>query len=176
MAIKILAGVVVAIVAFLGFASMRPADFRYERSGVINAPPEKIYPFLSDFNLGSQWNPYEEKDLNMKKSYSAEQGRVGSSMSWEGNNQVGSGRLEITRLEPNDSVDIRLTMTEPMNMSHNVHYKLEPIESGTRFTWWQEGQNNIIGKVMTVVIDCDKMFGEDMEKGIAKLKKVVEVN
>ncbi|RYZ91338.1 MAG: hypothetical protein EOP04_00880 [Proteobacteria bacterium] len=175
MAVKILVGIVVLIAGFLGFASTKPANFRYERSGIIQAPADKIYPFLSDFNLGSQWNPYEEKDLNMTKTYSPEQGKVGSSMDWSGNKDVGAGNLQIINLVPNESVDIKLTMTEPMTMSHMVHYKLEPVGEGTKFTWWQEGQNGLFGKVMTVVIDCETMFGEDMEKGIAKLKTVVEV-
>lgn len=174
MLVKVLVGLVVFIVAFLGFASTRPEKFHYERSGVINASPETIFPFLTNFQLGSQWNPYEEKDLNMTKNYSGEPGTIGSKMEWSGNPDVGAGTLELVSMVPNESVDIRLTMTKPMEMSHMIHYRLAPEASGTKFTWWQDGENNLVGKIMTIIIDCDKMFGTDMEHGIAKLKKVVE--
>jgi hypothetical protein len=37
-----------------------------------------------------------------------------------------------------------------------------------------DGENGFLGKLMTTVIDCDKMIGGQFEEGIANLKKVVE--
>jgi len=59
---QILLGVVVVVAVFLAYVASRPDKFYYERSGVINAPPEKIYPYLSDFKLGHEWSPYEKMD------------------------------------------------------------------------------------------------------------------
>jgi len=36
------------------------------------------------------------------------------------------------------------------------------------------GQNNFVGKAMSVVFDFDQMIGADFEAGLASLKTIVE--
>ena len=45
----VLAVIAVGIVGILAYAATRPDDFRVQRSAVIKAPPEKIFPFINDF-------------------------------------------------------------------------------------------------------------------------------
>ncbi|MNT20987.1 Polyketide cyclase / dehydrase and lipid transport [compost metagenome] len=166
--------VVVLIVAFVAFILTRPPKFRYERSGIINAPPEKIFPYLSSFAKGSEWSPYEKVDPNMKKNIIGPDGQVGTVMEFDGNKDAGSGKLEFLRIQPNESVDIKLTMIKPFNAENLVQYTLTPEGTGTKFTWSMSGENGFFGKLMTVMIDCDQMIGGQMEKGIASLKTLVE--
>lgn len=174
MAKKIILGVVAALVLLLGFVATRDGHFNYERSGVINAPAAKIFPYISDFKLGSEWSPYEKKDLQIKKSYFGQTGQVGSGMEFAGNHEVGAGRLEMTGIALNQSVDIRLTMLKPFKGENMVHYKLAPEGTGTRFTWSMDGDGGFMGKLMTVLIDCEKMVAGDFEKGIENLKVLIE--
>ncbi len=95
MALKILGTLFLALVIFLIYVSTRPGHFSYERSGVINAPADKIFPYLSNFKMGSQWSPYEKMDLSMKKTFLGQDGQVDSVMEFEGNKDVGSGKLEM---------------------------------------------------------------------------------
>lgn len=171
---KIMIGVGVVLVCFFLYVTTRPSYFNYERSGVINAPAHKIYPYISQLRLGEQWSPYEKKDPQMKKEFIGEDATVGTVMTFAGNKEVGAGSLEILSLEPNSSVDLRLIMTEPMNADHKIHYRLTPVENGTRFTWSMEGDGGFLGKLMTVLIDCEAMIGGDLEKGIENLKALVE--
>jgi uncharacterized protein YndB with AHSA1/START domain len=174
MVINIIVGLVIILGIFAFYVSKQPKQFTYERSGLIMAPAEKIFPYLSNFKLGHLWSPYEQADPNMVKAFNGIDGAVGSSMDFKGNNKAGSGRLEIMSLDPNKRVKIKLTMTAPIKAENFVIYTLTPEAGGTRFSWSMEGNSNFIGKLMTVVIDCEKMVAGQFSKGIENLKKVVE--
>lgn len=173
---KVLITVIVVIAVFLAFVSTRKSQFRYERSGVINAPADKIYPYLCDFKKGLLWNPFAQKDPNMKSSFSGPEAQVGSVMEFNGNREAGSGKLEITKMIPNQTVEMKLTMTSPFNAENLVHYELTPEGNGTRFSWAMEGDGGFMGKLITVFMDCEKMIAGEFEKGIAQLKTIVEKN
>ncbi|MBL7716298.1 MAG: SRPBCC family protein [Bdellovibrionales bacterium] len=171
---KILLGLVVVTIAFMGYVATRESKFRYERSGVINAPAAKIFPYISNFKMGSLWSPYEKVDPNMKKNFVGPDAQVGSMMEFDGNMEAGSGKLEITKMVPNEMVEIRLIMTKPLYADNTIEYRLSPDGAGTRFTWAMSGDGGFMGKLMTLLIDCEKMVGDQFTQGIQSLKAVVE--
>ena len=52
MLLKISAALGVLILLFLAYVSTREGKFRYERSGLIAATPEDIYPYISNLKMG----------------------------------------------------------------------------------------------------------------------------
>ena len=171
---KILLGVVGVLVLFLIYVSTRSGAFSYERNGLIKAPPEKIFPYLNNFKMGAEWNPYEKKDPNMKKTYSGPTEGPGSIMEFEGNSEVGSGKLEIQREIPNSSVALQLEMTKPVHGLNLIEYMLKPEGENTRFIWTMSGNGGFPMKLMSVFVDCEKMVTADFEVGIQNLKTLVE--
>ncbi|MES2803812.1 MAG: SRPBCC family protein [Bdellovibrionota bacterium] len=171
---KALLSLGVVLVLFLGFVSTREGQFNYERSVVINAPADKIYPYISNFKLGSQWNPFDQKDPNMKRTFLGNDGEVGSAMEFEGNSEAGSGKLDMLSLVANTEAQIRLTMTKPFNAENLIIYKLTPEGEGTRFTWTMSGDGGFLGKLMNTLIDCEKMVTDEFEKGFQNLKVIIE--
>src|SRR4051812_2951429 len=115
MPIKIALSLLAAVLLFLGYVSAKSGQFHYERSGVINAPAAKIFPYVSNFKMGGFWSPYEMKDPHMKRNFVGIDGQVGSGMEFEGNSEAGSGKLEILNIVPNQLVEIRLLMTKPFS-------------------------------------------------------------
>lgn len=170
---KILLGITALVLAFLGYVSSRPSNFHYERSGLIQASPEKIYPLLSQLHRGAEWSPYEKLEPEMKKSFTGADGAVGSTMLFE-SSASGSGKIEVLRLVPNEAVDLRLTMLKPFYGENLVEYRLAPEAGGTRFTWTMSGEGGFFTKLMSTLVDCDKMIGGQFEQGIQNLKQVVE--
>ncbi len=171
---KIGLGLVVVLVLFLGYVSTRDGNFRYERSGVINAPAEKIFPYLVSFKMGSQWSPYEKVDPNMKHVFSGPEGQAGSVLEFDGNRDAGSGKLEILKVIPNQLVQIQLTMIKPFHGENFIEYKLTPEGTGTRFSWSMSGNGGFLGKLMATFIDCEKMIAGQFTTGINNLKTLVE--
>jgi hypothetical protein len=174
MIVKIVLVVFVLLAGFLGFVSTRPSKFRYERSGLIQAPADKIYPYIRHFKNGALWNPFAQKDPNMKSTFSGVDGQVGAIMTFDGNREAGAGQLEILQLDPPHSVDIKLTMTSPFHAENLIQYRLTPEGSGTRFNWAMSGDGGFFGKLISVFINCEKLVAPDLEKGIAQLKTIVE--
>lgn len=174
MAKKIVIALAVLLVAFLGYVSTRESKFRYERSGLINAPAEKIYPYLSQLKLGAEWSPYEKKDPDMKRGFQGTDGTVGAIETFDGNKDVGAGQLEILKLVPNELVELKLTMTKPFRGENIVEYRLTPEGGGTRFTWAMHGDGGFLTKLVSVFMDCEKMVSEDFERGIANLRALAE--
>lgn len=165
---------VTLVAVFLVYVATREGEFRYERSGVINASPENIFPYISNLRMGGLWSPYEKKDLNMKKIFTGEDGQVGSALDFDGSADAGSGKLEILKVVPNEAVKIRLLMTKPIAAENLVEYTLTPEGSGTRFTWVMSGDGGFLGKLVNIFIDCEKMVADDFVVGIENLKTLIE--
>lgn len=166
--------IAVVLVVFLVYVSTRDGNFKYERSGVIEAPVDQIFPYISNFQLGKEWSPYEQKDPNLKRTFKGNDGQVGSVMEFSGNSEAGSGSLEILKLVPNELVEIKLIMTAPIRAENLIQYRLTPEGTGTRFTWVMSGNGGFLGKLINVIMDCEKMVTKDFALGIENLKRVVE--
>ena len=163
-----------AVIGFLVYVQTRPAEFKYVRSAVIQATPEKIFPYLSQFKRANAWLPYNKKDPHTKYTYSGATEGVGQIMEFAGNPEVGKGRLEMLKVVSNSLVEIKLTMLEPIQGENIIQYLLTPeAPSETRFKWTLTGSGGFISKLMGVLIDCEKMVAADFEKGIQDLKILV---
>ena len=171
--------VVVALVAVfagavLAYAATKPDVFRVQRALDISAPPEKIYSILIDVRRSAEWSPYEKKDPDMKRSYSGAASGKGMIYEWDGDKNVGAGRIEIVEATPPNKITLKLDMLRPFNASNMVDYRIEPNGNATRVSWDMQGPMPFPAKVMSVFVDMDKMVGKDFEQGLADLKTVAE--
>ncbi len=162
------------VVLFLAIAATRPAAFVCERSIVIAAPAQAIYPHIDNFHNWRAWSPYEKLDPNAKHTYSGPESGVGAAMTWSGSSKMGEGSTTITRTMPNQHIDIKLVMVRPFACTNDVQFILDPHPSGTKVTWHMAGHYNLISKAMEMVINMDKMVGKDFEHGLQLLKSLVE--
>jgi uncharacterized protein YndB with AHSA1/START domain len=172
---KIALAVVFIIAGVLVYAALQPNTFLISRSVSINAAPEKIYPYMSDFHKGDLWSPYEKKDPTMKRTFSGAPSGKGAAYEFAGDKKkVGSGRLEIIEAVPPAKVVLTLDLTEPMKGRNIVEYTLEQKGQTTHVTWSMGGTNNYLSKLVCTFINVDKMVGGDFETGLANLKALVE--
>jgi uncharacterized protein YndB with AHSA1/START domain len=165
---------VAAIAGVVVLASQRPDTFRIERTTVINAPPEKIFPLINDMRSWSAWSPYEKKDPDMKRTFSGAAMGKGSVYEYEGDKNIGKGRLEITESTPPSKVVIDLKFLEPFKANHTAELTLEPQDDGTKVTWAMYGPAPLMAKVMHMFFNMEKMVGDDFAAGLANLKALAE--
>ncbi|MDX2223695.1 MAG: SRPBCC family protein [Rhodospirillaceae bacterium] len=163
-----------AVAGLLVYAATRPDTFRVSRATVIAAPAEAIFPLINDFRGWASWSPWETKDPAMKKSLSGAERGPGAAYAWEGNNDVGSGRMEITESTPQRRVVIDLSFTRPMKARNTVELALEPEAGGTRVDWVMHGPSPFMSKLFGIFVNIDRMVGKDFEAGLAKLKALAE--
>ncbi len=166
--------VVVLIAGVLAFAATRPDAFRVERSVTIKAPPEKIYPYIDDFNRWSVWSPWEKLDPAMKRTFSGAPAGKGAVYAWQGNGKVGEGRMEILESSPSSKLLIKLDFIKPFEGHNTAEYTLVPAGDSTRVTWAMYGPAPYISKLMGVFVSMDSMIGKDFEAGLANLKAAAE--
>jgi carbon monoxide dehydrogenase subunit G len=163
----------VIIAAFLIFAATRPDTFRVERKLLIKAPPEKIQAGIDNFQRWQAWSPYEKKDPAMKRSYSGAASGVGAIYGWEGDANVGSGRMEVLSSTPKE-IRIKLDFLKPFEAHNTAIFTLAPQTDGTEVTWAMEGPVPYFAKIIHLFFNMDKMVGGDFAAGLADLKIVVE--
>jgi hypothetical protein len=165
---------VVLLLALLAFAATKPDTFRVQRTATINASPERVFPFLNDFHHWGSWSPWEKLDLAMQKTHSGSPSGHGAIYEWEGNKQVGKGRMEITKSLPSSHLVIKLDFFKPFEAHNTAEFALAGQGGGTNVTWSMTGQQPFMFKVMSLFMSMDKMIGKDFEAGLANLKGISE--
>jgi hypothetical protein len=165
---------VVAVVVVLALAATKPDTFTVKRTAVIKATPDKVFPLIDDFRNWTQWSPWEKRDPNLKRTYGGAPSGKGATYGWEGNRNVGSGRMEIVDTAPPGKVIIKLDFITPFE-GHNVaEFTLTPQGDATNVLWEMRGPTPFIGKIMHVFMNMDKMIGDDFEAGLAAMKAAAE--
>ena len=165
---------VLVVVAVLIYAATKSDTFRTERKATIKAPPEKLFPLINSLSQWPQWSPWEKLDPNMKRMPSGPDSGVGAVYAWEGNNKVGSGRMEITESIPSSKIVMKLDFFKPFEAHNTAEFTLETKSDSTEITWAIFGPQAYFFKVMGTLVDCDKMVGKDFEEGLGNLKGIAE--
>lgn len=173
---KILAGLGLILVIFIIIAALKPEDYVIKRDITIHAPPEAIFPYLENAKKGDSWAPWREIDTQMKMNYSGPEKGVGSTSHWESEGQMGTGKAEIVSVIPNKSVKIAISYSKPMEMHQDSEFILSPKGEATQMTWVVSGKQPFIGRLMCTLMfmNMDSYVGGMFEKGLGKLKSVVE--
>ena len=170
---KILYVVLALVVIYFVLCLVGPSVIKVERSVSMNASADAIKSQITDYNVFNSWSPWAEKDTAMKITIEGQAGTVGHKYTWEGNKDVGKGTMELTSI----SAD---TVAEKLDFAgkgvSDVFFILKPEGTATNFTWAMNMNVPFFGRGMMLFFkgQMDKMLGGDFEKGLAKLKAVVE--
>jgi polyketide cyclase/dehydrase/lipid transport protein len=170
--------IAIAIAIVLILAATKPDSLRVQRATTVKAPPEKIFPLINDFHQWGTWSPYETKDPAMKRSYSGAAEGKGAVYGWEGNKNVGSGRMEILETSVPTKIIIKLDFFTPFEGHNTAEFTMLPQGDATNVTtnvtWLMRGPAPFMTRVMQVFINLDNMIGKDFEVGLANLKRLTE--
>jgi uncharacterized protein YndB with AHSA1/START domain len=165
---------VIVVAAVLGVAATKPDAFRVERTASIKAPPEKIFALINDLHGWGAWSPYEKKDPAMKRTFSGPASGKGAVYEWDGNKNVGKGRMEITETSPPSRILIKLDFISPFEGHNTAEFTMVPKGDATSVSWAMDGPAPFVSKIMQVFINLDSMIGKDFEEGLANLKTLAE--
>jgi hypothetical protein len=166
----------IAIVIVLALALAKPDTFSVQRSAVVQAPAERIFPLVNNFHEWAHWSPWENRDPAMKRSFSGAESGKGAVYAWDGNKNVGSGRMEILAASSPSKITIKLDFFKPFEGHNTAGFTFAPEHgaSATNIVWVMHGPSSFMSKVMQVFMNLDAMIGRDFESGLANLKKLTE--
>jgi uncharacterized protein YndB with AHSA1/START domain len=170
--IAIVLGLLIA--ALLIYAATKPDSFRIERSTTIKAPPEKVFALINDFHQWEAWSPWEKIDPALKRTYSGAPNGKGAVYEWDGNKDIGQGRMEITESTPASKVALKLDFVKPFEAHNMVDFTLATQGDSTTVTQAMYGPSPYISKLMTTFFSMEKMVGGKYEEGLANLKALAE--
>ena len=169
-----LAAVAAVVVVFLIVVAMQPDDFRIERSATMRAPAPAAFAQVNDFQKWQAWSPWEKVDPQLKRQYEGPKAGTGAVYAWQGNKDVGEGRMTITDSRPGELVRIKLEFFKPFAATNTAEFSFKPSGDSTAVTWTMTGQNNFLSKAICMFVSMDKMVGGMFEQGLTQMKSIVE--
>lgn len=170
----ILIAVVILVLLLVLIIARRPDRFVVSRSAVIHAEVPVVFAEVNDLHRWEAWSPWVKLDPNAKLTYEGPSAGVGASQSWDSSSgQVGAGKMTIVESRTGEFIGIRLEFFRPFVATNTAEFSFAAENSGTRVTWSMHGINSFVGKAVSLFIDCDKIVGEQFEKGLANLNSIV---
>ncbi|MCE3242134.1 MAG: hypothetical protein K0Q83_2641 [Deltaproteobacteria bacterium] len=171
---KILMVIPIVVIVFAGIVARRRSEFRVARTAKMRAPASAIFAQVNDFRNWEAWNPWGKLDPAMKQTYQGAPAGTGAVYTWNGNKEVGEGRMTISESRPNDLIRINLEFFRPFAARNIAEFTFRPEGDQTAVTWSMSGKNNFMAKAIHLFMNMDKMIGIQFEQGLAQMKSVVE--
>jgi uncharacterized protein YndB with AHSA1/START domain len=163
---------VVLVSALVAVGLMMPSSYRVERTTLINASTDKVYGLIADPREWKKWSVWNQRDPNMKITYSGTTSGAGAKWAWESKSE-GSGSMTFIQAEPNRVIEYALAFPD-MGMSSRGTLTLSGEGSGTKVSWTNEGDVGKNPLMHLFVPFMDGMVGPDFAAGLANLKALAE--
>ncbi len=167
--IGIILGLIIVLVLVLGLIA--PKTITTEKSILINAPREVVFPHLQYFEKQKAWSPWIERDPNMKSEIIGTDGSVGAVNRWESKTE-GNGEQEVTALVPNERMETHIRFKGQGEA--DAFMAAADADGGTKITWGFSSTTPYPMNVMNLFMDIAGMVGKDYEAGLNKLKAMIE--
>jgi Polyketide cyclase / dehydrase and lipid transport len=169
--------VILCIVALpFVIAPFTSKQFKLEREVLINKPKQTVFDYLKYLKNHDNFTVWASTDPKMKKEYTGTDGMVGFSSAWESNHKrVGHGKQTITAIKDGEEVAMQIHFLKPWDNVANAYFKIESAgDNQTKVKWGIYNDVKYPMKVMQLFMNMEKMIGKDFDKGLAKLKEVME--
>ena len=170
---KIFLAIVIFIILLVIVAFFLPMNYHVERSTVIKGDKALIYDLTSNLNKWDIWTPWtKKKDSTAVFELIGPDGQVGTMRKWDGK-VIGNGQMTLTQLIPGELVGYDLSFQKGKYNSKGK-VSIEAKGDSAKVSWTDEGNlgYNPISRYMGLFMA--KMMDPEFDKGLAKLKKVVE--
>jgi effector-binding domain-containing protein len=169
---KIFFTIIIILVLLLVVALFLPKTYHIERSTLIKGNKAMIYDLTSNLGKWDLWAPWKALDSAAVYELVGTDGKVGTLRKWDGK-VVGNGQMTLTQLVPGELVAYDLSFQHGKYTSKGT-MKIEAAGDSNKVSWSDDGDlgYNPIARYMGLFMG--KMLIPDFDKGLAKLKKVVE--
>jgi len=163
------------IALFLIAALVMPKDYAVEKEIVINKPKAEVYDYLESLKNQNNWSVWAKLDPNMKMNFKGTDRTVGFTYFWEGNDDVGKGEQEITKITKGERIDTQLRFLKPFESTSEAHMVTESVgENQTKVKWGFVGVMPYPMNAMLPFMGMEKTVGKDFADGLANLKVILE--
>lgn len=172
--LKWLGYVLLALLLLVAAGWLLPSEYSAQRSVVINAPAEKIFPLIAAPKQWPNWAVWQKREPTMEMKFSGADSGAGGEWSWASKTQ-GSGRMKFLKADAPKQLDYELFFIEGSSETRSTgSFVFAPEGQRTKVTWSFKGDagGNPISRWFGFFID--KLVGPDFEGGLANLKGLAE--
>lgn len=144
------------------------------RTITIDRPAKMVFKTANSMHHFNAWSPWAKTDPNAKYQFSGPEYGVGSKMSWQGNEEVGSGNQTIIESVPHELVKSELYFDGQGDDPAWASVVIKDQGESTQVSWVFEADfdGNILGRYFGMMMD--RMLGPTYEEGLSNLKALVE--
>jgi uncharacterized protein YndB with AHSA1/START domain len=179
---KILKKILFVLLGIIGLvlliALVAPKDFKIVREVQIAKPKQEVFDYIKYLKNQEEYSKWQTMDPGMKKTFEGVDGSPGFIAAWDSENpDVGIGEQEILKVTDGERIDMELRFKEPMEDTQLAYMTTEAISpNDTRVVWGFDMHMAYPMNVMALVMDFDKMIGDDLQTGLDNLKLKLESN
>ena len=164
--------VLILVILLAGYSQL-PTEYNVERSIVIAAPMEVVFPLVDTPAKWSDWDPWSKKDPGMEREYKGPPVGVGSESHWDSENEdVGTGMFRITESVTGQRVVLALEFKKPMESTSTGTFTFAEAEDGVHVSWADHGE--LSGAMRFFGFVADTVLGAMFEEGLDDLKALAE--
>jgi hypothetical protein len=170
---KLFLAVLTIVALALLVALFLPNKYRVERTIIIEASPEAIFPWVNNLRKWPEWTVWtREQDPTLTYSYEGAEEGAGATSKWDGK-KTGSGVMKVIEANPRTGVKYDLSFEQGKYKSVGA-ILFEAVGGATKITWADEGElaRNPLSRYFGLLMD--QMIGPDFETGLNNLKKKIE--
>lgn len=175
--IKKISIIIVLILAFpLISALFVKNEYSVEREVTINKNKTDVFNYVKYLKNQDDFSKWAMMDPKMKKSFRGIDGTVGFVSSWNSNNEdVGKGEQEIIKITDGQRIDFELRFFSPFESTSPAYMTtVATKDQQTKVSWGFKGHMNYPTNLMLVLMDFEKIIGDDLQTGLDKLKIILE--
>lgn len=166
-AIPIFGALAALLGVFLAIGLFLPRHVEVTRSIELSAPPEAVFPYLSDLERWTAWTPWGDVESRIEGSPRG----AGATRIWD-DPAVGSGSLTLTEVAEPRRVTYEARVEGGLRFEGRL--VLEPVGDGSNVTWTESvswGWNPILGWTGLTLRDAQ---GRQLESSLSNLQGVVQ--
>lgn len=173
---KVLIIVVVIIAIPLIIALFTRKEYTVEREIVINKPVADVFNYIKVLRNQKNYSKWVMMDPDIKLTYEGTDGTVGSSQAWESQmKEAGQGKQTITALKDGQRMDLDIHFIKPFEGNSTAYMTTDAVSATqTKVKWGFNGKMSYPMNFMLLVMNMEKMIGDDISTGLVNLKGVLE--
>jgi hypothetical protein len=169
--------VVLAIVALPFIVALFvKKEYSVEREVVIAKPKQDVFAYIKLLKNQNEFSKWAKMDPEMVKTFKGEDGTVGFVSAWDSKkDDVGAGEQTIAKITEGERIDYNLHFIRPFESDQTCYLSTEAAgDNGTKVKWGFHGTMVYPTNVLLLVMDMEKMIGDDLQTGLNNLKVILE--
>lgn len=156
-----------SLVALTIYIATQKGNFTIKSSKLINSPKATVFGYVNDYKNWQKFNSWITADKDVKLSYSPTTSGNGSSLTWEGSDNIGT--IQTLYTKGNDSIVQKMEFN---GTASQVFWGFKDTIGKTKVTWKSVGKMDFMSKVNAFFYGKPQhSLSEVHDKSLANLDK-----